>query len=156
MKHNPRASSAVLIFLAAALMVLSTALTSQGQTGAARIDGFIKHTGYEFTHPAPGGWGIKRPSGLVIIAITDDDVIIGMVVAQKAKFALTAESAGEMLRLADRLDYIKVGLDDDGDLFVRAEIKFETMTQADFDDVLKRVIKGADDATAKIRPYLIK
>lgn len=156
MKKTPKRLTTMAIVLAAMFVVMSATRSSQAQSNAGKVDGFVKHSGYEFVNPAENAWGIKRPSGLVIVAVADDIVIIGMVVAQKANFKASAEMGVDMLTLAHRLDYLKVGLDDDGDLFVRAEIKVTAMTQADFDDVLKRVVKGSDDAAAKLKPYLIK
>ena len=60
-----------------------------------------------------------------------------------------------LLKYNNTADYVKVGFDDDEDLFVRAELNTKTTDFPLFKEVLEQVGAAADELYAQIKPSLI-
>ena len=143
-----------MLIMAAVVIGLSTSFDVNGQSKIEKVGRLLKSSGYEANSFGDGVWMIKRPTtGPVLVAVQDDILVIGMVIAEKANFQVTAASAGDMLKLAHKLDYMKIGIDDDGDLFLRAELKVGSLVQDDLNDILVRVIRDSDKVREAIKPY---
>jgi hypothetical protein len=121
-----------------------------------KIDGFIKHSGYQYKDFGKGIWGMKGPAGTILVVTTADTLVMGMVVPTQGKVKVTAESMSDLLKLTHDLDYLKVGIDDDNDIFIRTEQRIRLLDQAAFDDLVKRVTTGYERTLAKLAPYAIK
>ncbi len=150
-----------LVFAALFMIVLSVPALAQAKgsrvlTVNQKVDGFIKKSGFDHSKLAEGVWTVDAPTCVLLIGTGQDVVVVFTNIAKKDKFKITAESMSGILRLADELDYLKFGIDERGDLFVRSEIKTKFINQAEFDDALARVVNGYDKASAKIAPFLIK
>jgi hypothetical protein len=142
---------ALLLFLAFSVPVLSQECTS-------KVQEFVKKTGYKITAAKaceawvatdaltiPKGDGL---SGLLLIANESKTKLVGIgtVVRSKAKLKLSADLLLKLMQLNDELDYVKVGIDHDGDLFVRAELHMASLTAEDFSATVKSVV----DASTRI------
>src|SRR6185295_4410688 len=97
------------------------------------------------------GKSVPNPQTLVIA--TANFVIVGVVVVEKKDFQVTADSMFKLLHLAHDMDYMKVGIDDDGDLFVRSEVRTRAMILSEFKSVVEGVFSAADRTYLEIKPY---
>ena len=160
---------AVCLLLLTALFSVATSAGSvrsvetQGDKAAtiAKIAGFLKDSGYEYKQADENVWIINHkgksvPNPQTLVIALADFVIVGVVVAEKKIIQVTADSMFKLLHLAHDMDYIKVGIDDDGDLFVRSEVRTRAMNASEFKDTVERVFSAADRAYTEIKPFLNK
>jgi hypothetical protein len=117
--------------------------------------------GYPYHKIHEGEWMVdfqgKSASGLQIIIYVPIPkfMLIGVLIAQKSQMKPTAEMMMRLLRLNDLLDYVKVGFDEDGDLFVRHEINTRVLNLQELKEVVENVARAAQKVRAEIKPYLI-
>jgi hypothetical protein len=60
-----------------------------------------------------------------------------------------------LLRLNDLVDFVKIGIDKDGDLFVRHEIKTRVLNVQEFKEAVENVARVAQRVQGEVKPYLI-
>jgi hypothetical protein len=82
-------------------------------------------------------------------------VVLGVIVAAKKNMRLTSDLSFKLLRLAHATGYVKVGLDDDEDLYVRTELRVRMLDLEDFQAAVEDVNSDADKAAAEVKPFLI-
>jgi hypothetical protein len=124
---------------------------------ASKTNDYVKASGYKVTvAKACAAWFIadaldiprKDLQGLILIAEQSDMVVIGTVVRPKATLDISAATLLKLMRLSNDLDYVKIGIDNDGDLFVRAELRLRMLDAAGFKTAVKDVISASAKAYA--------
>jgi acetaldehyde dehydrogenase (acetylating) len=65
------------------------------------------------------------------------------VVQAKANLDLSADLLLKLMKLNNELEFVKVGIDNDGDLFVRAELRMASLTAEDFSSAAKGVVEAS-------------
>ena len=128
-------------------------------TPIAKVQQIVASSGYNFQHPKPGAWIIpaKGPSKgdyELFVAVSGDIVVIGAVVAQKAQMPATAAFYQTLLRSNHDMDYVKIGLDSDGDAFCRVEINSRILDAVEFQKIIDQVTAATDALYTRIKPYL--
>ena len=101
--------------------------TKSDAATVAKLAGCLERSGYSYTKAADNVWVVNyKDSTLgdihVLVTSAEGLVVMGVVVAQKAKMNVTPEMMHRLLKLTHELDKVKIGLDSDDDLFVRAEV----------------------------------
>jgi hypothetical protein len=140
-----------LIFLSLVLCLF--AAPALAQSCNAKMQTFVSNSGYKITEARPCAvWFINGAlnfptangsPGIVLVATQDNTGVIGVVVQTKAKLRPSADLLMQLMQLAHQMDYIKIGIDDDGDLFARSELYLPDLTQDGFNIALKNVIAGS-------------
>ena len=140
-------------FAAGVLLVLTLSACGLGQECTSKLQDFVNKSGYKMTVARPCKvWiandilAIPQGDGLqgkLLIGEEGEMGVIGTVVQPKAKLDLSAETLLKLMKLNNELDYAKIGIDNDGDLFVRAELRISSLTADDFTASLKQVIASA-------------
>ena len=92
----------------------------------------------------------------IISQRTDTTLTMGAVVAPKNAMKVTPEMMFKLLRIVHDIDRVKIGLDDDEDLFLRAEVSARCFDVEDFKSNMEQVSAGADKVHAAIKSYLSK
>jgi len=90
----------------------------------------------------------------ILFASGDGFLVTGVVVAPKDKMNVTSEMMFKLMKLNHSLDYVKIGFDNDDDLFVRWEVKTQKLDLPLFKEVIRRVTDDADEVYRTIKPYL--
>jgi hypothetical protein len=136
----------ILLSLAFTVPALSEECTS-------KLQGFVNKTGYKLTVAKPCAVWIASDAltipqgegltGLLLIAQEGEMGIVGAVVQPKAKLKLSADLLLKLMQLNNDLEYSKVGIDNDGDLFVRAELHMTSITAEEFSATVKAVVEGS-------------
>ncbi len=131
------------------------------QNNTAKIGHFLEQFGGAYTKAADAVWvvpfkGKALPNFDVFVATASDSnlLIIGVTVAKKQNLKLSQALLHRLLKYNHSADYVKVGFDDDEDLFVRAELNAKTMDFESFKEVLEQVGAAADELYAQIKPNL--
>ncbi len=91
----------------------------------------------------PRGDGL---TGVLLIGVKDDVVVVGTVLRTKARLHLTSDLQLKLLQFNNELDWVKVGIDHDGDLFLRQELRLSALTP----DELKTSIATVADASVQV------
>ena len=132
-------------------LVFSTPALSEECTS--KLQGFVAKTGYNIIEAKsckvwlatdalsiPKGEGVVR---VLLIGNEDDIVVVGTVLQSKAELNLSSDLLLKLMQLNNELDYLKVGIDRDGDLFIRAEMHMSSLTAETFNDTVKNVVRSS-------------
>ncbi|HJX84833.1 MAG TPA: YbjN domain-containing protein [Candidatus Angelobacter sp.] len=145
------------------LLFLVFSAPALSQECISKVQGFVDKTGYTITLVKPcKAWvaadALAIPkgdglSGLLLIAQEDESGLVGIgtVVQSKAKLNLSADLLLKLMRLNDELDFVKVGIDRDGDLFVRTELRMASLTAEDFSATVKSVVQASTRVYALVK-----
>lgn len=93
---------------------------------------------------------------VVIISTNETLIVTFVIVAKDAKIRKTAELMSKLLSADHEYDYIKVGFDGDGDMFVRidAPVRVTDATQMKAD--IDQVANTADELYEKVGSFVMK
>jgi hypothetical protein len=143
------------------LLLLTFSAPAVSQECTSKLQEFVNKTGYKLTEAKPCQvWAatdaltIPRGEGvlgLLLIGQEGDVVMIGTVVQPKAKLDLSADVLLKLMQLNNELEFVKVGIDHDGDLFVRAELRVGSMTAEDFSASVKKVVEASTQIYAMLK-----
>ena len=114
---------------------------------------------YSYTKAADNVWTIKfqgKSLGEFKLFVTSGGglIVVGTVVASRGQFRTPSEMTLKLLRLSNDLDRVKLGLDKDGDLFVRIEASARVFDGTELKAAVEQVAAAADEVHAAIKPFL--
>jgi Putative bacterial sensory transduction regulator len=155
---TPRMAILSLTILAGAAVTQQPA-AAQGESAAAKVQRLVQTSGYSNRHPKPTAWIIAAKGPAignyeVFVAVSGDIVVIGAVAAKKSQIPLTPPVLQTLLRSNHDMDFVKVGLDGDGDAFVRIEISSRLLDAQEFKKIMDQVTAATDAVYTRIKPYL--
>ena len=125
----------------------------------ARLADILARSGYTYRKAADNVWLVNfKGSSLndfqVLVTSTENLVVIGVVVAKKNSMNVTPEMMLKLLRVVHEIDRVKIGFDEDEDLFLRAEVTAKCFDLEEFKADIEQVAAGADKVHARIKTYL--
>ena len=82
--------------------------------------------------------------------------VMFVVVAEKKQLKVTPELMRSLLRMNDDFDRVKIGIDKNGDLFVRVDSSTRVMDVQELKDNIEQVAAATDEVTKAIKPYIIQ
>ena len=130
----------------------------QPDLNAAKVFRLLDASGYEYTKKSDTVWYIvKHGTNLgdfkVIGANEGDLLVVFVTVAKKAHIEMDMDLAAKMLSLNNDLDQVKIGIDNDGDAFVRTDISIRILDQEAFKAVVEQVAAAAEETFTAMKPY---
>jgi Putative bacterial sensory transduction regulator len=142
------------------LVALSTGALSQ-PAGAQNMgmDAMLKQTGYAYiTHNATT-WSIdltrKNLGKVKVILSTGSDILVTFViVAKKAAIQKTPQMMDTLLTANHDYDYTKIGLDKDGDMFVRIDMPLRSVDATELKSIVDQVANASDEVYAKVARWI--
>jgi hypothetical protein len=148
--------------IASPLSVANAARPPQAKSDpatVAKLASCLERSGYNYTKAADNVWVVNyKDSTLgeihVLVTSAEGLVIMGVVIAQKAKMNVTPEMMHRLLKLTHELDQVKIGLDSDDDLFVRAEVNARIFDLIEFKADVHQVAAASARVYAAIKPFL--
>jgi hypothetical protein len=146
--------------IALVLVMWAGAAAQPRESAEAKVARLVAGSGYANQHPNAKAWVIpaKGPAigdYRVFVAVSGDIVVIGAVVAQKRQIPLTPAVLQELLKCNHDVDYAKIGLDSDGDAFVRIEISSRILDAQEFKKIMDQVTAATDAVYSRIKPFLL-
>jgi Putative bacterial sensory transduction regulator len=155
MRLNVSRGLAVLVALCLAAAAQVALAQSMG------MDAMLKQTGYPYTTHNPTTWSIdltRKSLGKVkVILSTGSDILVTFViVAKKAKIQKTPQLMDTLLTANHDYDYTKIGLDKDGDMFVRVDMPLRTVDAAELKSIVDQVANASDEIYAKVATWIKK
>jgi len=126
---------------------------------AAKITELIKTSGHTLTPKTDTVWyGEWHGSALkdfkIVLAVENDLLVTFVTVAAKSHFQVTPAFLQALLKFNRSLDFVKVGLDSDGDIFVRCDSSVRTLDAQSFKAMIDQVAASADEVDKGMEPFL--
>jgi hypothetical protein len=156
--------------LAAIMILLCSPSSSNGarqqpsaatRTSAAKVLQLMKESGFSYKTVSDSVWTMELSRASlgtfrVLIGVQNEQFVAGVVIAEKAKIPMTVDFMHKIASLGNNLDYVKVGLDDDGDAYVRVEAHTRVLDLVEFKSDIEQMADAADKAFAAIKGDLRK
>lgn len=161
--HKPllRVVALTLILSSQSLGALATtpvqSITAQT---TAKVDQWMKQSGFTYTKATETVWVIKSKGTALaefetFVATNENVVVIGVVMVKQKNLKMSQEALLKILKLNHDNDFVKIGIDEDNDLFVRLERKVRTLDLEEFKACYAEVISASDNVYTHIKPFLI-
>ena len=144
--------------------IASAASRPQAKTNpqvVAKLAQILDRSGYPYKKAADNIWvidfkGKSLPAFSVFVTSAESLIVMGAVVAPKASMKVTPEMMFKLLRIVHDIDRVKIGFDDDEDLFLRAEVNAKCFEVEEFKSSMEQISAGVDQVHAAIKSYLVK
>lgn len=151
-----------LLFLVVGLAFLpiqTIAQASQDKTGSKLVQ-LLEQSGYKYTKAADKAWTIPftgevLPEFSAVVTYEEDIVVIFTIVAEKAEFKATPELMQKLLRMNADLDRVKIGIDKEGDMFVRVDLSISTLNAEELKVNANQVASATQQVYGAISPFLV-
>jgi len=126
---------------------------------AASMDAMLKDTGYGYNTHNATTWSIdlnrKHLGKTKVILSTGSDILVTFViVAKKAAIQKTPQKMDTLLTANHDYDYTKIGLDKDGDMFVRIDMPLHTVDAKELKQIVDQVANASDEVYAKVARWV--
>jgi hypothetical protein len=125
------------------------------------MDAMLKQTGYAYNTHNPTTWSIdltrKNVGKVRVILSTGSDILVTFVIlAKKAQIQKTPQLMDKMLTANHDYDYTKIGLDKDGDMFVRIDMPLRTVDATELKSIIDQVANASDEVYVKVASWIKK
>jgi len=134
---------------------------SQGGT-AAKIRQYLDKLGGSYTKVSDTLWtvpyegkSLKNYDVFVSTVPNTDLVVFGVSLAAKKNLKPSEDFYLKLLNYNNDVDTVKVVIDEDGDLLVRADVNGRTMDFQEFKDIVEQVAAATDELHSQIRASLV-
>jgi hypothetical protein len=126
---------------------------------SAKVEQWLKQSGVNYTKAGDNVWLVKSKGNALqefntLVATNEGVVVIGVVMANKKDLKMSQDLLFKILKLNHDVDFIKIGFDNDDDLFVRLERKVRTLDLEEFKACYTEVTAAADRLYTEIKPFL--
>jgi hypothetical protein len=151
------------MFLSAIAVSAALALPSAAQADdaadQAKIESLLQQTGLGYERKGDTVFVVPEQGKSlgdfnVVLANGDGMEVIFVIIAQKAQMPMNEALALKMLSMNHEYDRVKVGIDDDGDAFVRDDASIRVLDGAELKENIHQVAAAADEIYAALKPYL--
>jgi hypothetical protein len=127
---------------------------------SAKVDQWMKQSGLSYSKAGETVWVVKSKAKSLgefetFVATNEDVVVIGVVMARQKNLKMSQEALLKMLKLNHNNDFVKIGIDDDNDLFVRLERKVRMLDLEEFIACYMELVAASDNVYTHIKPFLI-
>ena len=135
---------------------------AQAESGAAslaKVERLLGESGYTYKKVSGDVWLISRqgksfPEFRIIVTVGPGFWLAGVIVAEKKQMRVNADLMFKLLRLNHSQDFVKIGFDDDEDLFVRRESGTRLLDLQDFKSHVESVATAADKVYGEVKLFL--
>lgn len=146
-------------FVSTAPRVIAAA---QGQSSiVVKIRQYLEQFGGSYTKVSETAWtvpyqgkSLKNYDVFVSTVPNSDLVVIGVTMATKKNLKPSQDLYLKLLKYNNAADSVKVGIDDDGDLFLRADVNGRTMDFQEFKEVVEQVAAATDELHSQVKAFL--
>lgn len=139
--------------------VTPLSVAAQEKSASVKVAQLLEESGYAYTKASPTVWTVpyqgKVLSDFKVIASTQQDILVlFVIVAEKKDIRLTPELMQKLLKMNSDLDRVKIGIDGDGDGFVRIDLSLRVLDAEEFKMNIEQVAAAADEVYAAMKPFL--
>jgi hypothetical protein len=124
----------------------------------ATVEGLLQQTGQKYSTAGKGVWIVRRNGTnlkffQIVLSYTSGMLITEVVVARGKSYRRLDEAAINLLRVANRLEFVKVSIDKDDDVFVRNEARLNSLDYEQFKANIERVASAADQVYVEVQSF---
>ena len=135
------------------------AASHSGFAQSTGVDEMLKQTGYAYTTHNATTWSIdlnrKNIGKMRVILSSGSDILVTFViVAKKAGIQKTPQLMDALLTANHDYDYAKIGLDKDGDMFVRVDMPLRVLDATELKNIIDQVANASDELYPKIKAWI--
>lgn len=157
-KRSLIATHLIFIFVTLCLHLAAQPATAQDKISA-KIASLLENSGYPYTKAANSVWAVPFEGKVLpkfnVVASTEQDMLVLFVIVAEAKnLRVTPELMRTMLKLNGDLDRVKIGIDKDGDAFVRIDLSVRILDSQELKANIEQVAAAADELYKAIRPFI--
>ena len=117
----------------------------------AKIAAFLKASGRTYTAHANGTLLVDTPKDKLLIFTKSGFLLMGFSrILPKEYLPRTDTVLFNLMRLNDTLNFSKVGIDKDGDLFLRVETRADLIDKYEFERTVKQLIEDYDKVKSAV------
>lgn len=158
MKYSGQKVLQTILFIVLTSIITSAvnAQVKEQENLNALIGEYLKTSDINYKKISETAWIVNYKNEIMLVAAQKEYFLVGIVIAKKGQFLTTSESLSEILKLVHLLDFVKIGIDNDGDLFIRTEQKCKTLEKQEFLNYISIVNEAAQKARLKLNPFIIK
>lgn len=144
------------------LCLLAIGVNVHGQDPhAQKVARVINETGLTFTKAGESVWtvpfeGKAQKDITVVLSVGDDLLTLFSLIAEKKDFKPTPDLFQKLLRFNEDLDRVKVGIDKDGDIFVRIDLSIRNLDKDELKANIDQAAAAADEVFKAVKPSLVK
>jgi len=125
------------------------------------MDAMLKQTGYAYTTHNAATWSVElSPKNIgktrVILSSGSDILVTFIILAKKAAIQKAPQLMEALLHANNDYDYTKIGLDKDGDMFVRIDTPLRTLDAAELKQVIDQVANTCNELYPKILVWVTR
>jgi hypothetical protein len=122
---------------------------------AAKVEKLLKASGYTYTTHSPNTWSVefdrKNLGKFRVIVSTGSDLVVTFVIlAKQAAIDKTPQLLETLVSSNHDYDYAKIGLDKDGDLFVRVDSPLRLIDAKELKSIIGQVANASDELFGKV------
>ena len=150
---------------AAVIGIVAASAWLQAQTSPAeeaRVSALLSASKYKFVKHSSAknaAWtidrrGAERGEFQVVVTVKGDLLIVFVTVEQKARIQRTPELDQKLLKMSHKFDFVKIGIDDDDDVFVRIDTHLRLLDSAALVEIVEQVSRVTDLVYRELKPYL--
>lgn len=143
------------------LLLVQAQSFGQDKTSSAKLPNLLEQSGYTYSKVSDNIWTISfhgkaLPDFKVMISTGEGMAVMFVVVAEKKQLRVTPELMRSLLLMNDDFDRVKIGIDKNGDLFVRVDSTVRVMDLEELKANIEQVAAATDEITKAIKPYIIQ
>ncbi len=145
------------VVLLASCVCLKPPIAHAAESAVERTQRVLSKTGFTYTKHGASTWTTefdKKNLGKfrVIVSVRDYDapLVTFVIVAKKANVNKTAELMDKLALANYEYDYAKIGLDNDGDMFVRIDNNLRKIDAEQMKATINQVANASDELFGKI------
>jgi putative sensory transduction regulator len=160
--HGKLFRRGVLGFAPVLFWLLLTHAAALAQSPAEKLEALIKNSGYTSSKVSDNVWtidftGKQLAKFRVILSASGKDkdgiVVVFANPVEKSRLPSTANLLTLLLKANHDFDFVKVGIDGDGDVFVRADIP-DSVEGGYFKNIVEQVAAATDQLYGRMKPLL--
>ena len=145
------------------LIILGTGLCGRSSAQSscdAKMVQLLNASSYTYTTHRDNVWSIAfnkdslKDFKVILSTDSKDLVVIFVIVAQKAQMDLSPEFMQKLLHSNHDFDYVKVGFDNDGDLFVRADGTCRLLDVDELKGLITQVASSSNDLHRAVKGWI--
>ncbi len=155
---------AVALFLMAGVCAFpAAAQTTPLSDDNAKVAKLLEGSGQKYkTYNIASGpvWSIEELHGSslkniqILLGASGGFMVMGVVVAEKAHMNVTPEFMHKLLKLSHEVDRVKLGFDNDDDLFVRIESPVRLLDAQDFKAQIDQLVLAANEVHKQMSSFI--
>jgi Putative bacterial sensory transduction regulator len=150
---------AAILALVVACWASFGALHAQTNSDGDKVKRLLDATGLKYNTHNATTWSVDYDSDKlgktkVVISVGKDIVVTFVIVAKKTGIQKTPQLADTLLTANHEYDYTKVGLDSDGDLFVRIDTPLRLVDAPQLKDNINQTFRASEELFGKVAPFV--